>query len=284
MIKTPITNNSYNTDTDPSDPFNEPLEPQSERLILSDTSFAAARKGITMDGLEYSFLKPPYMNFEDHIIAKQKLREAYSQNEFLLLYGYSGCGKTTILNQFVDRYPNYIFLINDFDSLSPAQMLVEMGNRINFPLKQRTSEIEILKKQIHSLQGIMYMFDEVSVNHPSAFTKLEILRKLHDESGVPIVLCGTPLLHRKIYAGNKREYYSSLISRMDEHEMHGMRRKDAGMYLEMVAAREAVSFSYPAAQALINTALNTGIGGINAFTTIIGRCITLASISLVEIA
>ena len=65
---------------------------------------------------------------------------------------------------------------------------------------------------------------------------------------------------------------------MDEHEMHGMKRIDAGNYIEMVGKKENVQFSYPAQQALITTALNSGIGGINAFTTIIGRCITLARV------
>ena len=65
---------------------------------------------------------------------------------------------------------------------------------------------------------------------------------------------------------------------MDEHEMRGMRRSDAGNYIEMVAREENVQFTYPAQQALISTALNSGIGGINAFTTIIGRCITLARV------
>ena len=60
--------------------------------------------------------------------------------------------------------------------------------------------------------------------------------------------------------------------------MHGMKRTDAGNYIEMVCREENVQFSYPAQQALIATALNSGIGGINAFTTIIGRCITLARV------
>ena len=75
------------------------------------------------------------MNFDDHFRAKQKLKEAYTQREFLLLYGYSGCGKTTILTQFAEKYSNYIFLLRDFDSLSPAQMLVDMGECINMPIK-----------------------------------------------------------------------------------------------------------------------------------------------------
>ena len=61
----------------PADPFDEPLEPQqSDRLILNDTFFEAARGAITVDGMEYAFLQPPYMNFDDQIRAKQKLKEA----------------------------------------------------------------------------------------------------------------------------------------------------------------------------------------------------------------
>ncbi len=262
-----------------ADPFDEPLEPQqSDRLILNDTYFAAARSAITVDGMAYSFLKPPYMNFGDQIRAKQKLKEAYTQREFLLLYGYSGCGKTTILTQFAEKYSNYIFLIRDFDALSPAQMLVEMGECINLPIKLRRNEIHNLKRQIEALQGVMFLFDEVTASSGSAFNKLEMLRRIHDETHVPIVICGVPLLHKTIYASNRFDYYCSIISRMDEHEMHGMQRSDAGNYIELVAKEENVRFSYPAQQALITTALNSGIGGINAFTTIIGRCITLARV------
>lgn len=72
--------------------------------------------------------------------------------------------------------------------------------------------------------------------------------------------------------------YCSLKSRMDEHDMDGMRRSDASNYIEMVAQEENVRFSHPAQQALITTTLNCGIDGIHAFTTIIGRCITLVRV------
>ena len=39
-----------------------------------------------------------------------------------------------------------------------------------------------------------------------------------------------------------------------------------------------LKFTYPAQQALIRVALCTNMGGIHAFTTIIGRCITLAQV------
>lgn len=57
-----------------------------------------------------------------------------------------------------------------------------------------------------------------------------------------------------------------------------MRRSDAGEYLNMVADRENVTFTYKAQQMLISTALNSQIGGIHVYTTIIGRCITLSRV------
>ena len=257
------------------DPFDTPLE---EKLVLNDVCFAAARDAVTVDGMAFSFLKPPYMNFDDHVNAKQKLKEAYTQHEFLLLYGYSGCGKTTVLTQFHERFPDFVHLISDFTSLSPARMLVKMGECVGLPLKQRSSEVFILQERLKAMQGMMYLFDEVSLGEPGSLTKLELLRKIYMETQVPICICGVPRLYKSLYDSRRYDDYCSLITRLDEHEMHGMRRVDAGNYLNLVADRENLKFSYPAQQALIRVALCTTMGGIHAFTTIIGRCITLARV------
>ena len=258
-----------------ADPFDEPLE---DKLILNDTYFAEARKSVTVDGMEFSFLKPPYMNFDDQVSTKRKLREAYTQHEFLLLYGYSGCGKTTVLSQFSERYPDFIHLVSNFASLSPAQMIVRMGACIGLPLKQRSSEVFVLQERLKSMHGLMFVFDEVSLDVPSSFTKLELLRNIYMETGMPICICGVPRLYNKLYDSRHYDRHCSLITRLDEHEIRGMRREDAGRYLNMVAEVENLRFTYPAQQALIRIALTTNAGGIHAFTTVIGRCITMARV------
>lgn len=57
-----------------------------------------------------------------------------------------------------------------------------------------------------------------------------------------------------------------------------MRQEDTGKYLNMVTKKETLRFTYPAQQTLIRIALSKNAGEIHAFTTIIGRCITLARV------
>ena len=264
------TNKVTETETDP---FDEALD---DNIILDDVYFSASRDAVTLDGMQFSFIKPPYMNFDDHIRVKRNLQEAFLHHEFLLIYGYSGAGKSTVLTQFHEKYPYCIFLIKDFTSLSPSNMIVKMGEFIGLPLKQRSSEILVLQERLKAMSGVMFLFDEVAIDEPGSFQKLEYLRKIYMETGTPICICGVPRLYNMLYDSRRYDKYCSLITRLDEHEMKGMRREDAGNYLNMVAEKENLKFTYPAQQALIRIALCTNLGGIHAFTTIIGRSIPTA--------
>ena len=51
-------------------------------------------------------------------------------------------------------------------------MLVKMGDCIGLPLKQRSSEVFVLQDRLKAMGGIMYLFDEVSLDDPGSFTKL----------------------------------------------------------------------------------------------------------------
>ena len=152
-------------------------------MIINDTYFLASRDAVTLDGMQFSFMKPPYMNFEDHIQVKRKLKETFTQQEILLIYGYSGVGKTTVLTQFQEKYPHCIYLIKDFTSLSPSNMIVKMGECIGLPLKQRSSEILVLQERLRAMSRVMFLFDEVSLDDPGSFNKLEYLRKIYMETG-----------------------------------------------------------------------------------------------------
>ena len=166
--------------TEVTDPFDEELE---DNVIVTDTYFMASRDTVTLDGMHFSFMKPLYMNFEYHIQVKRELKEAFTQQEILLINGYSGVGKTTVLTQFQEKYPHCIYLIKDFTLLNPSNMIVKMGECIGLPLKQRSSEILVLQERIKAMSQVMFLFDEVSLDDLGSFNKLEYLRKNYMETG-----------------------------------------------------------------------------------------------------
>lgn len=258
-----------------ADPFDDPLnmpddlweftaeEPEDTPIIIEDKCF--------------EYLKPPYMLFDDQLHAKQKLREAFEQRLFLLLYGYSGSGKTTMLKQFASRFPEYVIYFDDFTSRNPVDFITQIGLRINQPLKQRNSEVNTLARALRLNSHRILLFDEVSIiNQTASLMKLETLRNLYMHSGVPIVICGTQKLYRDLTKDNAYDDYCALLSRMDEYKMEGMRASDAHNFLTMMTKDEKVAFTIQAREILVPIAVNKKMGGIRSFVTIIGRAVTHA--------
>lgn len=261
------------------DPFDEPLDSifdENEELVLDDVYFEAAKNSVTLDGMTYSYLKPPYMNFGDQSNAKRKMMEAYNQREFLLLYGYSGSGKSTLQMQFADRYPDFIKRIENFDELAPLDLNRKIGELIGIDLIHKGSQIDKLTTFFNNHLGYMLVFDNVSFARGSTFIKMDTLRKLNEKGHIPIIISGVNKLYNDLYSDKNLPSTCSIVSRLDEYELQGMGRVDAAKYLIMVSDVENAKFSYPAQQALIATALNKLVGGINALVTVLGRCVTMA--------
>lgn len=95
--------------------------------------------------------------------------------------------------------------------------------------------------------NIILLFDEVDANNKkTTLQKLELLRKIHAHTGIPMVLCGTQKLYIDLHDDRYFDDYCSILSRLDEHEMRGMHQKDAADYLNMLAKEENVRFSWQA--------------------------------------
>ena len=271
--------------TDPTniagyDPFDEPLDtvfqPEEPLLVLDDIYFEAARNSVSLDGMTFSYLQPPYVNFENQNKAKKKIMECYNHKLFLILYGYSGSGKTTMHGQFQNKYPDFVLRIEDFDDLAPLEMMIQIGRLVGLELMHKKDQAVRLRKHFLDHPGYMLMLDNVSIKSNADIDKLEKLRKLNEAAHLPIVFSGVQKLYDDLYDEKKLPRTCSIVSRMDEFQMKGMTRKDAGIYLTKVSEYENFMLTYPAQQALIATALNETIGGINAFVTVLGRCITMA--------
>ena len=259
------------------DPFDEPLP--DPKAILSMLEHYDAPSQVLYEGYSYRYISPPYMLFQEQANAKRRLRETYTQRLMLLLFGYSGCGKTTILKQFAAKYPGVVFYVDDFASLSPSQLLLVMGRFIHLPLKQRASSKDVLVDALRANPHVMFLFDEVDVFDTAGnLRKFDTLRKIHDAAGTPIVICGTTTLYEKLYNEGNADKFNQLLRRLDECNMKGMATSDAANYLNLVSREENVRFTFEARQQLEPLALNDKFGGIATFTEMIGRSITIARI------
>lgn len=257
------------------DPFARSLD-EEEPPEPNDDFFRLSRRAIRLRGRSYQFMKPPYMNYPGQTAAKKKLKEAYSKGEFLMLYGHSGSGKSTLLSQFCSQFPNYIHLIDEFSSISPARMIQRMGECINLPLKQRKCDLEVLISALMNNSRTMFLFDNVDLDSSGACEKLNILCRIYKKTHIPICICGVNYLYKTLYDDKYYDRCCSAITQLDFHKLKTMTRNDAANYLCKVQSVERVRFSFPAREMLIKLALMERIGCTHAFTTVIGRAVTIS--------
>ncbi|GHU79646.1 hypothetical protein AGMMS49992_31860 [Clostridia bacterium] len=231
---------------------------------------------------KYLYMTPPYMPFDEQDAVVLRLNEAFVQHEFLLVHGYSGCGKTrTVVGRFAPDYPETVLVFDFFGYSTGTSLVVEIGDRFGMKLKQRATEINVLCERLKAHPYIMMIFDEVNatrITKRNLLEKLEILRRIYMSCDVSIVICGNSTISNELFNPMNADEYSSILSRLDDRKMTGMRSIDAEQYFSMLANIENARFTHDAKEALIKIATNPSASGIKGFVTIISRCITLSRV------
>ncbi len=88
-----------------------------------------------------------------------------------------------------------------------------MGECVNLPLKLRTSSKDLLTDALKANPHIMFLFDEVDVFDTAGnLRKFDMLRKIQDVAGNPMVLCGTSILYNKLYSERNYEKFGFALA------------------------------------------------------------------------
>lgn len=122
------------------------------------------------------------------------LAAAHRDRENALLYGQAGMGKTTALRHYADEHPDVV-LIEAMPTYTPAVVLKTIAKKLSLPVSGSLNDINeaILSRLTDS--GRMIVVDEAE----NLSTKsLEILRRLHDNAEVGLVLAGMPRLRSNL--------------------------------------------------------------------------------------
>lgn len=140
--------------------------------------------------------------------ALEIIRLAHVDGEINVLYGEAGLGKTMALKSYAAGNPTALLIEAD-PSYTARVLLEEICNRLNLSTRGNMHELfELCVAKLRNT-GYLLMIDEGELLPHRA---LEVLRRIHDKTGIGIVLAGMPRLI--INLKGKRGEFVQLHSRV----------------------------------------------------------------------
>lgn len=133
---------------------------------------------------------------------------AHSMNDINLVIGEAGLGKTMALKQYVASIDNVI-LVEAEPTFSPKVLLNELCGKLGVVASK--SNHDNIQAVVGKLKGTekLIIIDEAEL---LSYKCLEIVRRIHDLSGVGVVLAGMPQLRANLRG--RRGEYKQLYSRI----------------------------------------------------------------------
>lgn len=140
--------------------------------------------------------------------ALELIRWAHVEGEINVLYGEAGLGKTMVTEAYAAKYPDAILIQTD-PNYSARVVLEELCSRLGLPTRGNMHELS--ESIIHKLRGSgrLVIIDEAEL---LPYRALEVLRRIHDKTGIGLVLAGMPRLI--INLKGKRGEFAQLYSRV----------------------------------------------------------------------
>lgn len=133
---------------------------------------------------------------------------AHSMNDINLVIGEAGLGKTVALKNYATSIDNVV-LIEAEPTFSPKVLLNELCNKLGAVASRNNHDnIQAIVGKLHGSEKLI-IIDEAEL---LSYKCLEIVRRIHDLSGVGVVLAGMPQLRANLRG--RRGEYKQLYSRI----------------------------------------------------------------------
>ena len=144
---------------------------------------------------------------------EEVIRLAHVEGETVVLYGQAGLGKTSALAAYIKKNPDAILVDSD-PSFTAKVLLSNLANKVG--AESRGSLHVVIEGLISRLKnsGRVILVDEAE-NLP--LRALECLRRIHDKTGIGLVLAGMPrlLVNLRGSNGELKQLYSRVAFRLD---------------------------------------------------------------------
>ena len=143
-------------------------------------------------------------------------RIAHATREIALVYGPAGCGKTTALKHYTERYHGVIYVEATATIGGTRNILLEVLEALGEPMKTTAdtgkSAANAMRLILEKVQGTsrLLIIDEAQHLQQRAF---DALRAINDKGGIGLVFAGNPSILQRMFGRMKMEY-DQLYSRI----------------------------------------------------------------------
>ncbi|MDO4838513.1 MAG: ATP-binding protein [Clostridia bacterium] len=186
--------------------------------------------------------------------------------EIGVVMGMPGTGKTTVAGIVSSKLTHAIY-IEAWLSMRLGDLLDEIGTGLGLELRGTLdSRTQKLIRALKQRPDTVILVDEAEYLKKWNVEKLDVLRKIHDNTGVTILLFGTPALANVL---NRRDT-TQLSRRMFQYAFSGA-RKD-----EIRAALQGYDCEAEVVEKLAAMAADTTHGGMGTYTKMLELCLYAA--------
>ena len=183
------------------------------------------------------------------------------------MIGYPGSGKTTVVKEYIKRNENVVY-VEAFSGMREKDLLEIIADNLGISL--RGSRFKQFNQIVTEYDGreIMFIIDEAEYLKKWDVSKFDTLRKIWDNTGIPILFVGTKVLEDYLtHGGNGKENLAQLYRRIHQFKLEGIKEAEVRTILSNYnIGKEATNI-------LTALAIDYKNGGMGNFTEVFEACL-----------